>query len=76
MMSAARHIKECLSFSNIKEININQAFERHLSQKNITTEMQNIKTNINIDEIKNQKKYRFKINKQPKKTLINIHLNK
>ena len=53
-MSTVRHIKECLSFSNIKEININQAFEIHLSQKNITTEIQNIKTNINIDEIKNQ----------------------
>ena len=66
-MSTARHIKECLSFSNIKEININQAFERHLSQKNITTEMQNIKTNINIDEIKNQNNIDLKkINNQKK----------
>ena len=54
MISPTRHIRGVPSFSHIKEINTNRAFERHLSQKNVTMDIQNIKTNINIDEIKNQ----------------------
>ena len=54
MISPTRHIRGVPSFSHIKEINTNRAFERHLSQKNVTADIQNIKTNINIDEIKNQ----------------------
>ena len=54
MISPTRHIRGVPSFSHIKEINKNRAFERHLSQKNVTADIQNIKTNINIDEIKNQ----------------------
>ena len=54
MISPTRHIRGVPSFSHIKEINKNRAFERHLSQKNVTMDIQNIKTNINIDEIKNQ----------------------
>ena len=69
MMSPARHIRGVPSFSHIKEINTNRAFERHLSQKNITTEIQNIKTNIIIDGIKNQNNIDLENNKQSEKDI-------
>ena len=57
-LSPPRHKRAIPSFTQINEISTNRAFERHLSQKNITaeTEIKIEEPNINIDDIQNENK--------------------